>query len=124
MGNHDADTLGAIHGAAATDRDDHIALFATVSLGAGHDLFNPRVGRNLGVQAVINGLFLQAGFDISHPAGGDHPWVADQQDLARAKGLGVIGDMVTTTGAEDDFRGDELAQLAQFRAHGTLLFLL
>ncbi|MNO97077.1 hypothetical protein D3C76_887720 [compost metagenome] len=117
MGDHDADCLAAIHRAAAADGDNHIAVVFAVDLGAKHDLFDPRVGRHRAVQAVVDALGLQAGLDIRHPTGGDHTGVADHQHLARAEGLGVIGDIVPAAGTEDDFRRNEFTQLAETLAH-------
>ncbi len=113
VGNHNADGLAAIHRAATTDRDDHVAMILAVDLGALHHFFDTRVGRYSGVQAVFDTQGLQAGLDIRDPTSGDHARVADHQDLARTKGLGVIADIVPGAGTEDDFRGDEFTQLAE-----------
>lgn len=119
MGGDDADALGAIHRAAAAHRDDHVAALAAIELGAEHHLVDPGVGRNVGIQAVVDALSLQACLDVGDPAGGEHAGVGDQQDLARTEGLHVVGDAVPAAGAEDDLGRDEFTQLAEVVAHLT-----
>ncbi|MCY1442707.1 hypothetical protein D9M71_590880 [compost metagenome] len=122
MGDDNADAFAAVHRAAATHGDDHVAVVFPVHLGTEHHLFNPRVGRDIAVQAVFDAQRLQAGLDIGDPTGGDHTGVTDHQDLACAKGLGVIADTVPATGTEDDFGGNELAQLVETLAHWKACF--
>ncbi|MNL38334.1 hypothetical protein D3C87_1605370 [compost metagenome] len=95
-----------------------------VQLGAEHDFFDPRVGRHVAVQEVIDALGLQAGFDIGHPSGGNHPGIADHQHLAGTEGLGAVADVVPATGTKDDFRRNEFTQLAETLAHWKACFLL
>ncbi len=44
VGGHDADALGAVHGAAAAHGHDEVAAVAPIALGPGHDLFGPGIG--------------------------------------------------------------------------------
>ena len=122
VGDHNADAFAAVHRAAATDRDDHVAVVFPVQLGTEHDFFDPRVGRHVAVEEVIDALGLQAGLDIGDPTGGNHPRVADHQHLAGTEGLGVVADVVPATGTEDDFRGNEFTQLAETLAHWKACF--
>src|SRR5690606_19609373 len=119
MGDDDTDALGAIHRAAAADRDDDVAALAEVQLGALHYLFHARVGRHLGVQAIGDALGLQTGLYIAGPAGRDHAGIGDDQHLACAEGLGVIADVMPGAGTKDELGGNELSQLIQFVAHTT-----
>ncbi len=119
MGDDDTDTLGAIHRAAAADRDDDVAAFAAIQLGALHHLLDPWVGRHPRIQAIGDALGLQTGLDIASPAGGDHSGVGDDQHLARTERLGIVADIVPGAGTEDDLGGNELSQLIQIVAHTT-----
>ncbi|MDT4826546.1 hypothetical protein FQZ97_598610 [compost metagenome] len=110
MGSHDADAFGAIHRAAAPHGDDHVAAHAAVEVGPLHHLFHARVGRYLGVQAIVDALGLQAGLDVADPAGGLHTGVGHHQHLARAKGAGVVADIVPASSTENDLGRNELAK--------------
>ncbi len=124
VGDDNADAFAAVHRAATADGDDHIAVIFPVHLGSEHHFFDTRVGRHRAVQAVFDAQGLQAGLDIGHPTGGNHPGIADHQDLAGAKGLGIVADVVPATGTEDDFRRNEFTQLAETLAHWKACFLL
>ncbi len=117
VSDRDTNALAAIHRAAATDRDDHVAMVFAIQLGAEHDFFDPGIGGYGAVDEVLKALGQQAGFDIGDPAGGDDAGIADHHHLACAEGFRVIADAVTTAGAEDDFRGHEFTQLVEALAH-------
>ncbi len=113
VGNDNADAFAAIHRATTAHRDDDIAMVFPVQVGPEHHFLDPRIGRDRAVDAVIDTLGLEAGFDVRHPTGGDDPGVGDDQHFACAEGLGVVADIVPTTGTEHDFRRNELAQRAE-----------
>ncbi|MCY1290064.1 hypothetical protein D9M70_391890 [compost metagenome] len=121
MGGDDADALGAVHGAAATHGDYHVAAHAAVDLGALHHLLHAGVGRYLGVEAIVDALGLEARLHIGDPAGGLHAGVGHHQHLARAEGAGVVADIVPTTGTENDLGRNELAKQADIVTHQSAL---
>ncbi len=104
MGDDNADGLAAVHRAAAANRNDDVAMVFPVHVGTEHHFLDPGVGRDGAVETVINGLGLEAGFDIGHPPGSDHAGIGDDQHLACAERLGIVANIVPTTGAEHDFR--------------------
>ena len=52
--------------------DYHVAALAAVEVRPQPHLLHARVGRDLGEQAVVDALGLQAGLHIGDPAGGEH----------------------------------------------------
>lgn len=100
---HDADGLGAIHRAAAANRDNRGAAVLVVFLGTEHDLLDARVGRDSGKQVVGNILLLQAVLHIPYPAGGQHAGVGYDQHLFGTETTDEAANPVAAAGTEDNF---------------------
>src|SRR3546814_643685 len=115
MRRDDADPLRAVHWAATAYRDDHVAAFAAIQLGAEHHLFATGIGRNAGEQAMFDVLPVETGLHVSHPACLHDARIGYHQDLSRAEVGRTGADTVATAGTEDDFWRDELALEADIR---------
>jgi hypothetical protein len=60
VGAHDADGLGAVHGAAAAHGHDGVAALAAVDPGPGHDLVVAGIGGDVGEDGVATPASTQA----------------------------------------------------------------
>ncbi len=124
MRHGNADGLGAVDRAAATNGDNDVAACSPVHLGTMHDLFGARIGRDLGEQDIVETLLHQALLNIDYPTGGLHSRVRYQQHLAGTESRGVIGDGLARSCAKNDLGRDKLAQLADIVGHALASALL
>ncbi|EKD36666.1 MAG: hypothetical protein ACD_75C01418G0001 [uncultured bacterium] len=109
IGADDADALGAVHRAAAAERNDHIAMLFVVELRPRHDLGITRVGRNGGEDGGFYAFFVMETGEFGKPAGVDNALVGNNKGLLRAEVAEVAADELHGFRPENELRGDKFS---------------
>src|SRR5690554_3827202 len=103
VGGHNADGLGAVHGAAAANGHNCRAVVQAVLLCTQHDFLNSGVRGYCGKQMISNTLLLKALFDVLYPAGSHHAGVGNDQHLLCAETANEAACTVSAASTENNF---------------------
>ena len=123
VGADDADPLGAVHGAAAADGDDGIAVLLPVELGPGHDLLGLRIAGD-GAERRHSPVLLPAGIAGPLPSSRPpSPRVGDDQHLAGTEVFRITAGQLAGIDAENKLGSNEFPQDELIRFHNATLLI-